>query len=258
MMPRIPDEELPIIKAFNDDIRAHGIRQPLLVDSEMQILDGRRRWELALELGLEVEVTVCEDSPMMAILGSLTQRRHMTKGQLAYTAYPLLRPALEEAKQRKLDALKQGDKVPVVDSIDYGRGTVEDLARSLGFGRDLIFQAKQLHESCGSDDELRAQVEISLFHDGVGLGALLAGIAGRSATKGKERAPEQLFFGALKAYKAAATFTDRWSRLELYSDTNLITTREELRLNFSKLPDEAVDEMESAIRQIRRERKDVA
>jgi len=241
MMPRIP-EELPITQAFNDDIRAHGIRQPLLVDAEMQILDGRRRWELARELGLEVEVVVCEDSPLMAVLGSLTQRLHLTKGQLAYTAYPLLKPALEEAKARHLAMLKSGGKSRT-DSIGHARCTIEDLCLRLGFSKDTFDQARQVQEAAELDEDLRVLIEESLFIKGSGLGGILAGLPGREATKGKERGSTQLALNLPSVYNACETFAKRWSRPEIFGGSNLAKTREKLDASFSKLPNVALEEI---------------
>jgi ParB-like chromosome segregation protein Spo0J len=250
-MPRIV--EVPSeTQAFLDDIRAHGIRQPILIDSKGQILDGIRRWEAARTLGIELKTELCEQSPLMAIIGSLTQRRHLTKGQLAYISYPLLKPALEESKERRLQNLREGIS-PIVHSEHYRDATVADLADRIGIGRRLIFDAKTLHEACEGDDELRSQVENSLYLDGVGLGALIAGIAGRKATSGKERAPIQLFLGLPKAYKAVVTFAERWKRPELFDAANLEKTREELSTNFSKLPAVALEEIEKAARSARKE-----
>ncbi|MDP3938468.1 MAG: ParB N-terminal domain-containing protein [Deltaproteobacteria bacterium] len=43
IFPRMPADEFEVLVA---DIRAHGIRQPILVHAG-QILDGRHRWEAA-------------------------------------------------------------------------------------------------------------------------------------------------------------------------------------------------------------------
>jgi len=78
----------------------------------------------------------------------------------------------------------------------------------MGFSRDLFFQAKQVHEIFVRDSEYKAEMEPRILqeavggeHEGnrpVGLGAVIAGWAGRGATADKARAGSEqleLFLG---------------------------------------------------------------
>ena len=49
LFPRMPDGEF---EALKEDIRHHGVRQPVLVH-QGQIIDGRHRWEAAQNLDIE-------------------------------------------------------------------------------------------------------------------------------------------------------------------------------------------------------------
>ncbi|WP_309400217.1 hypothetical protein [Cerasicoccus maritimus] len=104
---------------------------------------------------------------------------------MAYSAYPLLEPAVAEARQRQLNALRQSAD-SAVHSVDYGK-TAEEIAASLGVSRSLFFYAQQIHNEIAKDPDLRPDIEEAIFIEGSGLGAVIAGLAGRKATKGKER-----------------------------------------------------------------------
>lgn len=188
MMPEMPVETIKA-SAFLADVENHGIHQPVLVDSLHRYVDGERRVVAAVGLELdEVACVVLDDNAIVStILSNLVQRRHLTKSALAYSVFPLLEPALEEARQYKLDCLKKGDNAPVVHSVDYGAKTAEELAAQIGFSRAFFFYAAEVHKHCAQDETLRKAIEESLFINRVGLGAIVAGLAGRSATKDQPR-----------------------------------------------------------------------
>ena len=189
LLPYAP-ESMEETRAFEASIRREGVLEPLLVDQHGQLLDGRRRLDAAEASAMEeVPVRVVEEGrEVAAILSALVCRRHFTKGQLAYMTFPLLEPMIEEARQYKLACLRRGEKTPVVFSGDDGKyKTVEDVAHSLGFGRNLVFQARKLHEKAAQSDGLRSEIEEAVFVAGTGLGAIIAGLAGQEATAGKAR-----------------------------------------------------------------------
>lgn len=249
MMPRIP-EALPESQAFMDDIRANGIRVPLLVSADGRLIDGRRRRDAAIALGME-HVPVFEDGePVMVLLSSLTQRRHLTKGELAYVAYPLLVPAVEVARERRMRNLKNADSSKV-HSVDDRELTAEGMAKKLGFGRSLFFQAQHLHTVIADDASLRPLIEEQVFVVKNGLGAIIAGLAGRRATKGEPRG-EQIFFDFTRVTNAASTFAQRWSKTELYEDAYLERTRETLTECLGAMPDEALEELGRAVNKLRK------
>jgi hypothetical protein len=193
-----------------EDIREHGILVPLRVDAENRILDGREVWKAAKQLQLKTVPIVHDDrDPATVILGAIINRKHYTKGALAYAVFPVLQPAYEAARKRQLENLKKGSARA---SIQSTTGNIEAFCEFLGFKRDLFFQAKQLHElfaasdkalaewdlkhpeppkggttSAGRPEDLRAVFEPKVLNGDIGLGAAIAGIAGMDATKGKAR-----------------------------------------------------------------------
>lgn len=189
------DESDPRFLSLVEDIRERGIQDPIKVDSQNQIIDGRHRWRAAKRLQLQTVpvMVVANDQIASVIVGSLIQRRHFTKGQRAYLVAPYLDSLFEESKNRRLHNLKHVGKStlpPLGESPD-------DLAEQLGFSLPLLKQARQLHKLFTETPKLRAEFEPRILdeEDPIGLGAAIAGIAGQQHTKGKSkhtRAEEQL------------------------------------------------------------------
>lgn len=141
--------------AFKDSIRERGMLQPLIITSDGRIMDGGWRWRAAKEWGLkEVPCIVREEKNVMEIIvGSLTHRKHMTKGAVIYLLIPILPKMLPD---RKLLNLKKGPKNQQLPDTSY---SFSGLAEKTGIGPDTISSAYQLYD---------------LLHDpnGVGLMAL--------------------------------------------------------------------------------------
>lgn len=196
--------------ALVEDIRERGIDQPLLIDADEKILVGVERWKVAKQLQIkEVPILVCSGDPATVILQALIKRKHYTKGALAYVAYPLLKTAHTEAVKRRLEILKNANKSSSSAQWTMGK-TIEDFANENGFGRSLFFQAAELHKLFKKSDEecaeweakhpkvdpalrtegpinLRSHFEQKLLDGEIGLGAVLAGIAGLTSTRGKAK-----------------------------------------------------------------------
>jgi N6-adenosine-specific RNA methylase IME4 len=76
-------------EALTDDIRAHGLRQPI-VEYEGLILDGRNRYGACLRADREPRfVTFAGDDPVAFVLSANLQRRHLDESQRAMVATAL-------------------------------------------------------------------------------------------------------------------------------------------------------------------------
>ncbi len=191
-----------------EDIRARGIDEPLICVRPDLIIDGRHRWRAAKRLQLESVPVIfrAEADVVSVVLGNLLQRRHYTKGALAYLALPFLDKALEEAKARRLQNLRKGQCFPENPvSILSGKSTVEELAHQMGIGRQTLLDAKNVREALHKDKERyefevdgeQRQLTLKEYFEGklfappdqkpLGLGAIMAGIAGMKSTKGKAK-----------------------------------------------------------------------
>lgn len=213
-----PAKDAPEVCACADTIRDQdGHLLPLVIDEAGHLLtdDSRLRWMAAKRMGLtEVPVIIqpAALAPVIA-LNALVHRAHLTMGARAFIAVEMLKPAFEAARAFRLEFIKKGQKSPLVHSVDERAKSVEELAEKMGVGRTLLFQAKQVHEKFAADKKKYLfkvqggerdgeEVELTLRdyflplimrsqsggeHEStrpMGLGAVIAGIAGVQNTKG--------------------------------------------------------------------------
>lgn len=179
----------PDFRAFLDDIRSHGIQVPLQITAADFVCDGEMRRQAAALLHLATVpcIIVPDDQASAIAISSLTQRRHYTKSALAYLAIPLLESQIEAARQNQTAALKSGANVPFAQLTK----TIAQMAEEIGVHRMTFTDACKVRELFLQDPEYRAQIEPRLLSGEVGLGAIIAGAAGRAATKDKARAADQ-------------------------------------------------------------------
>ena len=87
LLPQMPENEFT---ALVDDIREHGLREPIVMH-EGKILDGRHRWRACEELGIDPETKEWdgEGSPEAFVASMNLKRRHLTVGQRAMIAAKL-------------------------------------------------------------------------------------------------------------------------------------------------------------------------
>ncbi len=187
----------PEFQALKADIVARGVDNVILLDSALRVVDGRNRRNACRAAGLLVPTRIIPDDQVIAaILSALGNRRHLTKGAMAYLLAPLMKPAVEEARARRAANLITDRPLSGLSSAV----TVESLADGYGFGRSLLFQALDLHEKFKAKPELRAQFEERILTGELGLGGAIQAIAGKLATEDKPRVvapPEKLLSRAV-------------------------------------------------------------
>jgi hypothetical protein len=250
----------PGFVALVEDIRANGIRQPLVVVKPDLIVDGRERWQAAKRLQLtEVPVIYCKEDEVAGVIVSGLLRKHYSKGALAYVLCPVLEDAFKEAQKRRLECLKNAN--------NYRSGlsplphkTVEDLAEQIGVDRKLLFDARKLHKEFEDETEyefedepqpltLKEYFEPRLLAFGenrpLGLGAIIAGIAGLRATGGKHRPePHQL-----ELFKSGFdTLRTRFSYWQKFGAEQKAECREVIRETVAVMPADLRDELAAALR----------
>lgn len=285
-MPRIY-EEPSVTRSFTDDIASNGILQPVLIVADTTTyVDGARRISAARQLGLDVPVReIPANQAAEAILSSLTQRRHLNKGQLAYLVYPIMEPMIEAAKARRLENLRRGPLDGGCINAASGNGkswTVDSLALGLGFSARYIGYARQLHLAWESrefkvmektypvTDADREWAESALFEghgDAAGeekttivsLGNVVAGLGSRvlpNEERNLDRRTNAFSFERIEL--GLNRYASYLSKEDLFTPGYIDRTRDVLRKSFSELPDTALEEISDAIRLAKRERKGAA
>jgi len=146
----------PEMLALRRSIIEHGILQPLIVTPTGYILDGVTRWMAAK--AIQMEAVPVEERPeeeaLEIILTSELQRRHQTKGQLAFRLAPLIAEVADISTQRKRANLCQQNKKSSGSTLSvlsrklgvFGENpTLDSVAATLGVSATLIDQALELH-----------------------------------------------------------------------------------------------------------------
>ncbi len=232
---------------------------PIYATADGQIVDGRHRywWLQKSELEEAPVIEVTEDEILMVILGALAGRNHTTKGQRAYLTVPKLAAAFKAAQDRRITILNSGGKakLPVIPSAD-------DLAERLGVGRELLNQARRLHELFADGKEgkaLRKEWEPKILdgEEPLGLGAALQGIGGQRSTKGAPKKPAR--------NSALRNFIVGWKNLtkpaaawEKWDDDTRELAVDGLREAVAKLPEPVLEAVVAAVRVARKERAKAA
>jgi hypothetical protein len=95
LFPLMSGDEL---QALAEDIKANGLRQPIVL-SDGEILDGRNRYRACQLAGVAPEFTEADGGDPLALVVSLNvKRRNLSKGQLAVAAAEAWGMAVEEGK----------------------------------------------------------------------------------------------------------------------------------------------------------------
>ncbi len=176
---------------------------PIAITPDRQIVDGRHRFWWAKAHGLEslAAYQVSEEEGRMTAITSVTGRKHLTKGQRAYLLYPFFKGAHDEVRTVFLDRIKNGGKTRVYSV--HSAPDASSLAEQIGVSRQLFFHAAKVHALFAKDPEYQAEMEPKILANDspVGLGAVIAGHAGREATQGRaktERPSQELFSEGFK------------------------------------------------------------
>lgn len=84
LFPMLADDDL---KSMAEDIKANGLRHPIVIDEAGVLVDGRNRLEACLRAGVEPDYLMIDSADAEAFIWSANaKRRHVTKGQLAMVA----------------------------------------------------------------------------------------------------------------------------------------------------------------------------
>lgn len=228
-MPELAVDD-PKFQSLVADVRDRGFDYPAIIDEQDRVIDGRHRRRIAIMLRLELPtVRRAGADASEIILSTLLQRRHYTKGALAYMAAPLFDDVVKAGRARRIAALNAGaNPRQSTQSTDGKIGkTLDELADELGFGRDLYMQAKKVRDKFDDETEYdwndlprpttyKRYFEPKLLAGEIGLGGVLQAIAGKEATQGLAKITPKvatLFERGLQAF--TTRFTTKWDKLSV-------------------------------------------
>ena len=148
-MPRPTEDEYRLLK---EDVQAHGVHTPVVVNPAHELLDGYTRAQVAGELGI-ADLLVKVDPPRdpltereYVIRANLT-RRHLTGSQKDKLGLALRDIGKERAAQRQIDAGKRGKEGGRGHKKTEGETLAQDLAQGFDNGRELEKAGKAVARS---------------------------------------------------------------------------------------------------------------
>jgi ParB-like chromosome segregation protein Spo0J len=131
-----------------DDIRAHGLLEPIVVHERM-ILDGRNRQRACELAGVEpcYEEWVSNGrTPIEFVVSKNLHRRHLTAAQRAAIAAELLPEFEKEAKARRINNVRTGGDRPTGHSRPVEGRSADKAAALVKVGKSSVKAAKAIRE----------------------------------------------------------------------------------------------------------------
>lgn len=157
IFPLLPDAEL---SALADDIKAHGLREPIWL-YESQILDGRNRWRACELAGIAERPTrqYDGDDPVGFVVSLNLHRRHLSESQRASVA-------------AEIENMRQGERTDLEPNANLHKVSRERAAELLNVSPRSVAAASRVHDS-GAPELVSAlkqgKVSVSAAADVAGL-----------------------------------------------------------------------------------------
>lgn len=131
----------PDFQLLLEDIRAHGLREPIWLDGEGRILDGRNRDRACRLIGVEPTYRVHDgDDPLAFVVSLNLHRRHLNESQRAMVAARLV--TLRQGERTDLSPM--GEKLSQRDTaqlLNVGKRSVERATRIRDTGAPILVRA---------------------------------------------------------------------------------------------------------------------
>lgn len=93
--------------ALVEDIKANGLREPIVLDSQGQLIDGRHRLAACKRLGIEPKIAEYEGDAVAYVISTNLHRRHLTDEQRVAAAAMLANLTKGQTKASTEDATTQ-------------------------------------------------------------------------------------------------------------------------------------------------------
>ena len=159
LLPKMSEEEFAELKA---SIQAEGQHYAIIVNEDLEVLDGHHRYRACVKLGIEPDFEVRKfDDKLIEkkfVIEANLRRRHLNNFQLVELAVPLLEIEKALAKKRQSKGCKNGQETSTgLESDDSepefkGKAT-EIVAKKAGVSTRTFERGKKILEEASEDDK---------------------------------------------------------------------------------------------------------
>jgi len=159
LLPKMSDEEFVELKA---SIKAEGQHYPIIVNEDLEVLDGHHRYQACTELGIEPDFEVRRfDDKLLEkkfVIEANLRRRHLNNFQLVELAMPLLEIEKALAKKRKAKAREDGSDLSLgiaQEDVEpeFKAKETEVVARKAGVSTRTFERGKKILETASEDEK---------------------------------------------------------------------------------------------------------
>ena len=164
LLPRMSEEEFAQLKA---SIKTEGQHYPIIVNEDLEVLDGHHRFRACIELGIEPDFEVRKfDDKLLEkkfVIEANLRRRHLNNFQLVELAVPLLEIEKALAKQRQSKGGKNGRDLQLGLASDDSESNepqisakaTEVVAKKAGLSTRTFERGKKILDNATEDDKQR-------------------------------------------------------------------------------------------------------
>lgn len=159
LLPKMSEEEFAELKA---SIQAEGQHYAIIVNEDLEVLDGHHRYRACVELGIEPDFEVRKfDDKLIEkkfVIEANLRRRHLNNFQLVELAVPLLEIEKALAKKRQSKGGKNGQETstglePDDTESEYKGKATEIVAKKAGVSTRTFERGKKILEEASEDDK---------------------------------------------------------------------------------------------------------
>lgn len=160
LMPPMSDEEFAELKA---SIQAEGQHYPIVVNEDLEILDGHHRYRACIELGIEpdFEVRKFEDKLLERkfVIEANLRRRHLTKFQLVELGVPLLEIEKALAKKQQMPSSTTDQRVDANFTLEATKPqfkkteAVAKVAKKVGVSTRTFERGRKILEKASEEEK---------------------------------------------------------------------------------------------------------
>ena len=192
LLPKMSAEEFAELKA---SIQTEGQHYAIIVNEDLEVLDGHHRFRACTELGMEpdFEVRKFEDKLLEKkfVIEANLRRRHLNNFQLVELAVPLLEIEKALAKKRQIKGGKDGRNLqlglaPEEAEFAFKAKATEVVAKKVGVSTRTFERGKKIMEKASETDKQK------LREGKASIAKVYGEIAGKNSQAKKEAAEATL------------------------------------------------------------------